>query len=329
MSRVHDGINKNLQIYLRPHISVETQRKKLEIFRNVNREIDQKIHMLEEEVTKSKRLTDTIQQHANNARQEQKTKEREARKLTDNKPPTDKNFPYKTQFAKLPNDIPELTKVLTDFQARIDCMGTLDQKIIDEYEQRGAQIEKIQRDIRGTKNRDSDLQKKIEAIHVKWYAEVNGVVQTINDNFSRFMSSMNLAGEVELTRQGEYDYTNYGITIRVKYRAADKMAVLDRTYQSGGERAVAIAVYTLSLQHLSHVPFRCVDEINQGMDPKNERKIFEMLVNETCQPGNSQYFFITPKLLPNLHFNELMNVFIVHNGKHIDDPFVFVKHHLQ
>lgn len=92
------------------------------------------------------------------------------------------------------------------------------------------------------------------------------------------------------------DYDEYGIQIRVKYRNAEKLQALDRHVQSGGERAVAIAIYTLSLQHITHVPFRCVDEINQGMDPRNERKVFEMLVDETCRPGQSQYFFVTPKV---------------------------------
>lgn len=87
---------------------------------------------------------------------------------------------------------------------------------------------------------------------------------------------------------------------------------------------MAIAVYTLSLQHITNVPFRCVDEINQGMDPKNERKIFQMLVDITCQPGESQYFFVTPKLLPDLPYNDLMTVSVVQNGKHLDDAFVFL-----
>lgn len=325
MIRVHAEMNKSAHILIKSQISLETQRKKLNIFRNSNRELDAKIHLLEEEVSKANRLVHTIQTYVNSARATQISKEKEARKLTDNKKPNDKNFPYKTQFAKFPNAIPELRQAVIDIQVRIDCMGVTSQNVMEEFEQRAAKIEEMEREIRGTKTRETDLQKKIENIHEKWYPEITDVVNTINENFSRFMSSMNLAGEVELTRQGEYDYAEYGITIRVKYRASDKMAVLDRTYQSGGERAVAIAVYTLSIQHLSHVPFRCVDEINQGMDPKNERKIFEMLVNETCQPGNSQYFFVTPKLLPNLHYNELMTVLIVYNGKFIDDPYVFVK----
>lgn len=52
----------------------------------------------------------------------------------------------------------------------------------------------------------------------------------------------------------------------------------------------------LSLQELTPVPFRCVDEINQGMDANNERRIFELLVDSTRQQDTSQYFFITPKV---------------------------------
>lgn len=111
----------------------------------------------------------------------------------------------------------------------------------------------------------------------------------------------------------------------MQYRDSEKLQILNRHVQSGGERAVAIAVYTMSLQHLTSVPFRCVDEINQGMDPNNERKIFQMLVDVTCQQGQSQYFFVTPKLLPDLPYNDLMTVTVVHNGKHINDPYVFLE----
>ena len=59
------------------------------------------------------------------------------------------------------------------------------------------------------------------------------------------------------------DFDKYGLKIRVKFRDADKLQELTRHHQSGGERAVTTAVYMISLQELSRVPFRCVDEINQ------------------------------------------------------------------
>ena len=50
-------------------------------------------------------------------------------------------------------------------------------------------------------------------------------------------------------------------------------------------------------QDLQHSPFRVVDEINQGMDPKNERGVFSRIVLNSCGPTRKQYFLITPKLL--------------------------------
>ena len=36
------------------------------------------------------------------------------------------------------------------------------------------------------------------------------------------------------------------------------------------------------------------------MDPKNERKVFELMAAAATTEGTSQYFLITPKLLPDL-----------------------------
>lgn len=71
-------------------------------------------------------------------------------------------------------------------------------------------------------------------------------------------------------------------------------------------------------------PFRCVDEINQGLDDRNERLVFKRIVeNSTKPPGQNgptdhcgQYWLITPKLLPNLFDMEVeaMNVMCIFNG---------------
>lgn len=55
------------------------------------------------------------------------------------------------------------------------------------------------------------------------------------------------------------------------------------------ERSVSTILYLMSLQSFSRAPFRVVDEINQGMDPRNERLVHALLVNSACEIGNSQY----------------------------------------
>ncbi|KAG1437175.1 hypothetical protein G6F56_013232 [Rhizopus delemar] len=71
----------------------------------------------------------------------------------------------------------------------------------------------------------------------------------------------------------------------------------------------------MSLQNLAKSPFRVVDEINQGMDPRNERMIHEQIVQGASRSGTSQYFLITPKLLPDLYYNEQIRVLCIYNGE--------------
>lgn len=175
-------------------------------------------------------------------------------------------------------------------------------------------IEALKKDlVKGNKS-STELEREINTMHSEWFPKIQQIAKSINHNFSQFMHSMNCAGEVELIFPTDRDYEKYGIEIRVKYRVNEKLRALDRFVQSGGERAVAIAVYSLSLQHLSQVPFRCVDEINQGMDPNNERRVFEMLVNNVAKPGQSQFFYVTPKLQTNLPYNEYVTCITVFNG---------------
>ncbi|KAK3057253.1 Structural maintenance of chromosomes protein 5, partial [Teratosphaeriaceae sp. CCFEE 6253] len=77
--------------------------------------------------------------------------------------------------------------------------------------------------------------------------------------------------------------------------------------QSGGERAVSTIFYLMALQSLARAPFRVVDEINQGMDPRNERLVHSRMVDIACAESSaSQYFLITPKLLGGLRYHESM-----------------------
>jgi hypothetical protein len=79
-------------------------------------------------------------------------------------------------------------------------------------------------------------------------------------------------------------------------------------------------LYLISLQDLSQSPFRVVDEINQGMDPRNERMVHKQIVRAACghaedpNRSNSQYFLITPKLLADLEYHEDICVMCIWNG---------------
>lgn len=51
------------------------------------------------------------------------------------------------------------------------------------------------------------------------------------------------------------------------------------------------------------------------MDMRAERAVHNSLVETTCKADSSQYFLITPKLLPDLNYHERMKVLCVNNGE--------------
>ncbi len=61
------------------------------------------------------------------------------------------------------------------------------------------------------------------------------------------------------------------------------------------------------------------------MDPTAERVTHNHIVGLTCQPHASQYFLITPKLLPDLAVHELQKVLLVNNGVYGERRFNFSK----
>lgn len=76
-------------------------------------------------------------------------------------------------------------------------------------------------------------------------------------------------------------------------------------------------MYLMALQEMISSPFRIVDEINQGMDERNERLVCDRIVQNCCGPlTSSQYFLITPKLLEALRAmdNDSVTVLIIFNG---------------
>ncbi|AEY96644.1 FAEL337Cp [Eremothecium gossypii FDAG1] len=144
------------------------------------------------------------------------------------------------------------------------------------------------------------------------------LVENISQRFRKLFSNVGSAGEICLLKPDLY--SEWKIEIRVKFRDVAELKKLDSHTQSGGERAVSTVLYMIALQHFTNAPFRVVDEINQGMDTRNERIVHKAMVENACAENTSQYFLITPKLLTNLHYHERMRIHCVFAGSWIPDP---------
>lgn len=218
-------------------------------------------------------------------------------------------------FESCPSRLEEIDAAIHEQQARADSLFQTDERVVREYRQRKKEICQLEKDLANRQQALDGHQEEIEKAKKDWLEPLQNLIEKINENFSYFFSCMNCAGEVDLNiPDNPEDYEKYGIKIKVKFRDSETLRELTPHHQSGGERSVATVLYMMALQELARCPFRCVDEINQGMDPVNERKVFELVVQTVCRKSASQYFLLTPKLLPDLEYANNMTVLCIFNG---------------
>ncbi|KAM6985951.1 structural maintenance of chromosomes protein 5 [Aplochiton taeniatus] len=223
-------------------------------------------------------------------------------------------------FSQLPDSLEEIDGMLNEERSRAECFTGLSENVVDEYNRREQEIKNLEKEL-DDKSKDLDTYRQnISMAKERWLNPLKQLVEQINEKFGDFFRSMQCAGEVDLHSENEEEYDKYGIRIRVKFRSSTQLHELTAHHQSGGERSVTTMLYLMALQELNRCPFRVVDEINQGMDPVNERRVFDIVVRTACKETTSQYFFITPKLLQNLQYADEMTILCVHNGPYMLPP---------
>ncbi|KAH7646400.1 Structural maintenance of chromosomes protein 5 [Dermatophagoides farinae] len=260
-----------------------------------------------------------INQLNNNFKELQKTT-REFRKYAIEKSGFNFNEDLDEEIRKKMHDLPEKLDEISDMidTLKLRCEGIqdVDQSLLEDYKRYQLEIQNKYSECEKYEQQLDCRKQEINSLKPIWLTELKGLIDKINENFTKFMDHLNYSGEVYLfTGDKEYSFDDYGIRIKVKFRDAEPFKDLDVYHQSGGERSVSTMVYMLSLQELAHVPFRVVDEINQGMDENNERCVFD-LIAEVSKRNSSQYFLLSPKLLTKLKYTDEMKIHIIFNGPH-------------
>ncbi|CAF3689414.1 unnamed protein product [Rotaria socialis] len=221
----------------------------------------------------------------------------------------------RTKFADFPKNLADLESEIMNFNAQLSCQGNIKDDVIRVYQLEKAKLTQFE-------NRIHDLEIKIKQGQItadtsknKWLNEVNTMIHEINEKFVDLFNTMGCKGQVCLDiPESAKDFEKYGVNIKVQFRDGEKLHEMSEFLQSGGEKSVSVMLYMIALQNMTICPFRCVDEINQGMDPTNERRVFELLVRHSSDKANSQYFLLSPKLLPNLKYSRKIKLLFVCNG---------------
>ncbi|XP_063905128.1 structural maintenance of chromosomes protein 5-like [Zophobas morio] len=294
-------------------IKIDSVRRQAAYLENKNEEARRL--MKESEATMSQ-----VKEAYANSKGQAKAALQKAKGLSNNFTPDDEGFDeFREVHESLPSEMGPLQDEKHRLNAKIECLNTADDDEMREYEERVEIIRNLQETVDRAHVDLSKITSRMDQLREEWLDPLRQLVSEINTNFGAAFERMGCAGEVSINPgDDERDFSNYGICIKVTYRNGEPLQELNTVTQSGGERAVATAVFMLALQELTPVPFRCVDEINQGMDVNNEKRILDLLMETTSLPNTSQYFLITPKLVPNLTYTRTTMVHVVHNGPFIE-----------
>ncbi|PHH76202.1 hypothetical protein CDD80_1725 [Ophiocordyceps camponoti-rufipedis] len=209
----------------------------------------------------------------------------------------------------------ELEMDMSAEEAKLEVMHAANPNIMREFERRAKEIDRLKAKMDEANQALSGLDGQLEGLMAKWEPKLDELVSSINDAFAYNFEQISCAGEVHVHKDDDFD--KWALNIKVRFRPNETLQQLTAHRQSGGERAVSTIFFLMALQSMAQSPFRVVDEINQGMDPRNERMVHERMVEIACREHTSQYFLITPKLLTGLRYDAKMRVLCIASGEHM------------
>ncbi|EUD65405.1 hypothetical protein C922_04145 [Plasmodium inui San Antonio 1] len=211
----------------------------------------------------------------------------------------------------------------------------------EKYNMLVSSIERHNENVRQKKEQIINLGKELE-MHSKqiqfvlsnWVNQIDECILFLNHNLGKFIAFINpdYGAKIELAKKNDL-FERCELYIKVKFKKTAPFLLLSVSHQSGGERSLTTMLYILSIQKLTKNGFYVLDELNQGLDHTNEKKIFELL---SCLSNPSmykqhfmhhydykhiqidyqskpQYFILTPQIIRDIFFKDI-TVHYLFNG---------------
>lgn len=203
----------------------------------------------------------------------------------------------------LPQEINHLDRLIAEFQAKRGQLQHATDRQAD-CERNRAKIVELEATLAEMQRRSDGTSTVLQEHTLKWLSAIKELETICDREYSSMLLSLGKVGGIELSGIAaggtNVDFAQAGLELKVSFHKDRPVERINAHTLSGGEKSVVTMLFLLTLQQFARCPFRCVDEINQGMDHKNERFVFEQLVRASSQPSTPQTVIITPKLLPSL-----------------------------
>eukprot|EP00762_Andalucia_godoyi_P001873 ANDGO_06011.mRNA.1 Structural maintenance of chromosomes protein 5 len=264
--------------------------KTIESSRDDHRRLEQEVQQVQSEIDEKRREVRRVSEDANKMESELLHESGILHALT---PET-----IQARLDELPSSLPDLETLLSAKESESSII-LVHSSVLADYEKLVVRQTELQASVESFKTQVARKLTEVAELCRRWSVPLRRAVERVDVSFRNLAKGMGFAGEVALVEHADYD--QWRVEVRVGFRKMDELHVLSAFEQSGGEKSVSTMLYLLSLQNLSLSPIRVVDEINQGMDPNNERNVFVQILLSCRSDGlNPQYFIFTPKLLDSL-----------------------------
>ncbi|EPR79581.1 SMC family protein, partial [Spraguea lophii 42_110] len=218
----------------------------------------------------------------------------------------------KDEMSTYTNVIEEIDKEVAAETARLSFY-TGDENVITEFKTKENLLKELIENKTTIEGKENAIKSKINNYRKRLITALENILEPINERFKDYFGRLGYEGKLQ------FDNTpvakQWKLQILVKFRKNESFEVLSSSRQSGGEKSVSTILFILSLFDSTSSPFRLVDEINQGMDRFNEKKMHNLLVSLTENPSSPQFFIITPKIIEGLNFSKSMKIIIIFPGK--------------
>ncbi|CAI4211143.1 unnamed protein product [Parascedosporium putredinis] len=163
-------------------------------------------------------------------------------------------------------------------EERLGMISDVPQNTLQKYDQIVAALANVEKQLEAGRRKIDVLGSEIGDLRHRWEPHVDELVDKVTEAFGYNFQQIGCAGEVRLHK--DEDFEKWALHVM---------------------RTVATAFFLLALQGSAQAPFRVVDEINQGMDPRNERMVHNRM------------------LLTGLRYDEGMTVLCVASGTHMPE----------
>lgn len=200
-------------------------------------------------------------------------------------------------------------------RGRMQGLATSGPNVLKDYEERERKIAELENRITSERDKFDQRRTKFNKDKTAFLAWLREGVEHMRQKFSELYSRFGCSGDLELTAVDSVE--DLELQILVSYRDDAALRPISAASNSGGEKMVCTMLFCFSLlhDHARMPPFVIVDEMNQGMDSHNETKIMTILFEDAERGIAPQSFVITPKLLPNLPFQDAAKTHVIFNGK--------------